>query len=248
MAGHSKWANIQHRKGRQDAKRGKIFTKMAKDIIIAAKGGGDPSMNASLRLAISKAKAVNMPNDKIDTAIKKGTGELAGGDISEVMYEGYGPGGVAVLIEAATDNKNRTVAEVRHALGKGGGSMGEAGCVAWMFDKRGVMIFDSEKYTEDQLLEIGLEAGAEDVIAEDGSLEVHCAPEDFSAVQKAFEDAEFEVTSSELSYVPKNLVEVDVPNAKKLMNLMEKLEDNEDVQNVHVNADFPEEFMAEMAD
>lgn len=246
MAGHSKWANIQHRKGRQDAKRGKIFTKMAKDIIIAAKGGGDINMNASLRLAVSKAKAVNMPNDKIDTAIKKGTGELAGGDISEVMYEGYGPGGVAVLIEAATDNKNRTVAEVRHALGKGGGSMGEAGCVAWMFDKRGVMVFDSEKYTEDQLLEIGLEAGAEDVIAEDDSLEVHCAPEDFTAVQKAFEDAEIENTSSELAYVPKNLVEVDMSNAKKLMNLMEKLEDNDDVQNVHVNADFPDELMAEM--
>ena len=248
MAGHSKWANIQHRKGRQDAKRGKIFTKMAKDIILAAKGGGDPAMNPSLRLAISKAKGVNMPNDKIDTAIKKGTGELAGGDISEVMYEGYGPGGVAILVEAATDNKNRTVAEVRHALGKGGGSMGEAGCVAWMFDKKGVMVFDAEKYTEDQLLEIGLEAGAEDVIAEDDSLEVHCMPEDFTEVQKAFEEAECVAKSSDLAFVPKNLVEVDVPNAKKLMNLMEKLEDNDDVQNVHVNADFPDELMAEMED
>ncbi|WP_319778835.1 YebC/PmpR family DNA-binding transcriptional regulator [Maridesulfovibrio sp.] len=248
MAGHSKWANIQHRKGRQDAKRGKIFTKMAKDIILAAKGGGDPTMNPSLRLAISKAKAVNMPNDKIDTAIKKGTGELAGGDIAEVMYEGYGPGGVAVLIEAATDNKNRTVAEVRHALGKGGGSMGEAGCVAWMFDKKGVMVFDAEEYTEDQLLEIGLEGGAEDVIAEDDTLEVHCAPEDFTAVQKAFEAAECEAKSSDLAFVPKNLVEVDVPTAKKLMNLMEKLEDNDDVQNVHVNADFPDELMDEMED
>ncbi|WP_320170723.1 YebC/PmpR family DNA-binding transcriptional regulator [Maridesulfovibrio sp.] len=248
MAGHSKWANIQHRKGRQDAKRGKIFTKMAKDIIIAAKGGGDPAMNATLRLAVAKAKAVNMPNDKIDTAIKKGTGELAGGDISEVMYEGYGPGGVAVLIEGATDNKNRTVAEVRHILGKGGGSMGEAGCVAWMFDKKGVMSFDSEKFTEDQLLEIGLEAGAEDVIAEEGSLEVHCAPEDFSAVQKAFEEAECAAESSELSFVPKNLIEVDVPTAKKLMALMEKLEDNDDVQNVYLNADFPDELMAELED
>ncbi len=248
MAGHSKWANIQHRKGRQDAKRGKIFTKMAKDIILAAKGGGDPAMNPSLRLAISKAKAVNMPNDKIDTAIKKGTGELAGGDINEVMYEGYGPGGVAVLIEAATDNKNRTVAEVRHALGKGGGSMGEAGCVAWMFDKKGVMVFDSEKYTEDQLLEIGLDAGAEDVIADGDSLEVHCAPEDFTEVQKAFESAECEAKSTDLAFVPKNLVELDVPNAKKLMALMEKLEDNEDVQNVHVNADFPDELMAELED
>ncbi|WP_432735412.1 YebC/PmpR family DNA-binding transcriptional regulator [Maridesulfovibrio sp. FT414] len=248
MAGHSKWANIQHRKGRQDAKRGKIFTKMAKDIILAAKGGGDPAMNATLRLAVAKAKAVNMPNDKIDTAIKKGTGELAGGDINEVMYEGYGPGGVAVLIEAATDNRNRTVAEVRHILGKGGGSMGEAGCVAWMFDKKGVMSFNPEQFTEDQLLEIGLDAGAEDVISEDGSLEVHCAPEDFTAVQKAFEEAEMVADSTELSFVPKNLVELDVPTAKKLMSLMEKLEDNEDVQNVHVNADFPDELMAELED
>lgn len=248
MAGHSKWANIQHRKGRQDAKRGKIFTKMAKDIIIAAKNGGDPTMNPSLRLAISKAKAVNMPNDKIDTAIKKGTGELAGGDINEVMYEGYGPGGVAVLIEAATDNKNRTVAEVRHILGKGGGSMGEAGCVAWMFDKKGVMSFDPEKYNEDQLLEVGLDAGAEDVISDDDSLEVHCAPEDFSTVQKAFEEAEVPAASTELSFVPKNLVELDVPNAKKLLSLMEKLEDNEDVQKVHVNADFPDELMSELED
>ncbi|MBI9112313.1 YebC/PmpR family DNA-binding transcriptional regulator [Maridesulfovibrio ferrireducens] len=247
MAGHSKWANIQHRKGRQDAKRGKIFTKMAKDIIIAAKaGGGDVNMNASLRLAVAKAKAVNMPNDRIDTAVKKGTGELAGGDINEMMYEGYGPGGVALLIEAATDNKNRTVAEVRYALSKAGGSMGEAGSVAWMFDKKGVMIFDKEAYTEDQLLEIGLEGGAEDVIDEGDSFAVHCAPEDFSSVQKAFEDAECVSQSAELSFIPKNLLEVDVPSAKKLMNLMEKLEDNEDVTDVYVNADFPDELMAEM--
>lgn len=246
MAGHSKWANIQHRKGRQDAKRGKIFTKMAKDIILAAKGGGDPDMNPRLRLAIAKAKGVNMPNDKIDTAVKKGTGELAGGDIAEVIYEGYGPGGVALLVEAATDNKNRTVAEVRHLLSKAGGSMGEAGCVAWMFDRKGVMNFSAEKYTEDQLLEIGLEGGVEDVKAEDEAIEVYCAPEDFSDAQKAFEEAGVESSSAELSYVPKNTVELDVPAAKKLMTLMEKLEECDDVQNIHVNADFPEELMAEM--
>ncbi len=249
MAGHSKWANIQHRKGRQDAKRGKIFTKMAKDIIIAAKaGGGDVNMNASLRLAVAKAKAVNMPNDRIDTAIKKGTGELAGGDITEMLYEGYGPGGVALLIEASTDNKNRTVAEVRYALSKSGGSMGEAGSVAWMFDKKGVMTFDKEAYSEDQLMEIGLEGGVEDIIDEGDSFAVHCAPEDFTAAQKVFEDAECVSLSAELSFIPKNLVEVDVPSAKKLMNLMEKLEENEDVSEVYVNADFPDELMAEMED
>ncbi|WP_031479962.1 YebC/PmpR family DNA-binding transcriptional regulator [Maridesulfovibrio frigidus] len=247
MAGHSKWANIQHRKGRQDAKRGKIFTKMAKDIIIAAKaGGGDVNMNASLRLAVSKAKAVNMPNDKIDTAIKKGTGELAGGDINEMMYEGYGPGGVALLIEAATDNKNRTVAEVRHALSKAGGSMGESGSVAWMFDKKGVMIFDKEAYNEDQLMEIGLEGGAEDVLDEGDSFAVHCAPEDFAPLQQAFVEAECTSQSAELAFVPKNLVEVDVSTAKKIMNLMERFEDLEDVTDVFVNADFPDELMSEM--
>lgn len=248
MSGHSKWANIQHRKGRQDAKRGKIFTKMAKDVIIAAKGGGDPDMNARLRLAIAKAKAVNMPNDKIDLAIKKGTGELAGGDISEVIYEGYGPGGIAVLVEAATDNKNRTVAEVRHSLSKAGGSMGEAGCVSWMFDRKGLMSFSAEKYTEDQLLEIGLEGGVDDVKAEDDAIEVYCAPEDFSEAQKVFEDAGIEYSSAELTYIPQNTIEVDLSAAKKLMNLIDSLEDCDDVQNVYLNADFPDELMDEMDD
>ncbi|MEF2145627.1 MAG: YebC/PmpR family DNA-binding transcriptional regulator [Desulfovibrionaceae bacterium] len=247
MAGHSKWANIQHRKGRQDAKKAKFFTKAAKDIILAAKaGGGNPEDNATLRLAIQKAKQVNLPKDKIENAIKKGTGELAGGDIWEFQYEGYAPGGIALLIEVATDNKNRTVAEVRHILGKNGGSMGEAGCVAWMFDKKGVLSFDGEKYTEDQLLEIGLEAGAEDVLNEDGSLTVHTAPSDFMAVQKAFEDAGIEAESAEVTMVPKNLVDVDVDTARKVLKLMDALEDNEDVQNLHVNADFPDEALEEL--
>lgn len=247
MAGHSKWANIQHRKGRQDAKKAKFFTKAAKDIILAAKaGGGNPEDNSTLRLAIQKAKAVNLPKDKIENAIKKGTGELAGGDIWEFMYEGYAPGGVAVLIEVATDNKNRTVAEVRHILGKNGGSMGEAGCVAWMFDKKGVLVFDGEKCTEDQLLEIGLEAGAEDVINEDGTLTVHTQPSDFMAVQKAFEDAGLEFESAEVTMVPQNLLEVDVDTARKVLKLMDALEDNEDVQNVYVTADFPDEALEDM--
>ena len=247
MAGHSKWANIQHRKGRQDAKKAKFFTKAAKDIIIAAKaGGGNPEDNSTLRLAIQKAKAVNLPKDKIDTAIKKGTGELAGGDIMEMVYESYGPGGVAILIEVASDNKNRTVAEVRHILTKKGGNMGEAGSVGWMFDKKGVMTFSKEKYTEEQLFEIGLEAGAEEVLDEGDSLSVQCAPADFTALQKAFEEAGIEAEDIELTMVPQNMLEVDVANGRKIIDLIDALEDNEDVQKVHVNADFPDELLEEL--
>ena len=161
MAGHSKWANIQHRKSRQDAKKGKAFTKAAKEIILAAKNGGDPDSNARLRSAILAARAVNLPKDKIDSAIRKGTGEEAGGDLYEISYEGYGPGGIAILVDVASDNKNRIVAEVRHILAKNGGAMGEAGSVSWMFDNKGVLTFDAEKYTEEQIMEIGLEHGAD---------------------------------------------------------------------------------------
>lgn len=163
MSGHSKWANIQHRKGRQDAKRGKEFTKAAKEIIIAAKNGGDPASNSRLRAAIAAAKSINLPKDKIEAAIRKGTGQDAGGDIIEINYEGYGPGGVAVIVETATDNRNRTVAEIRHLMSKGGGSMGENGCVSWKFERKGVIQFSKEKYTEDQLMEAALEAGADDL-------------------------------------------------------------------------------------
>ena len=173
MAGPSKWKNIQHRKGRQDAKRSKDFTRAAKEIIIAAKSGGNPDYNPRLRSAILFAKSVSLPKDRIDSAIRKGTGEEAGGDLFEMLYEGYGPGGVAVLVEAATDNKNRTVAEVRHIFVKSGGAMGEAGCVGWMFDKKGVFTFDKATYTEDALMEIGLEHGAEDIVDEGDSYEVH---------------------------------------------------------------------------
>ncbi len=246
MAGHSKWANIKRRKGAQDAKRGKIFTKVAKDIIIAAKaGGGDPGANATLRLAIAKAKAVNLPNDKIDTAIKKGSGEIEGGDIAEVFYEGYAPGGVAMLVEAATDNRNRTVSEVRHILSKGGGSMGEAGCVAWMFDQKGVLTFSKDKATEDELLEVGLEAGVDDIRDEDDTLEVHVAPQDFQAVQQAYDEAGIEYENAEITRIAQNLVPVDMEAGRKIMNLIDKLEDNDDVQQVHVNADFPDELLEE---
>lgn len=246
MSGHSKWATIKRAKAKTDAKKGAVFTKITKDIILAAKGGGDPNMNARLRAVIAKAKSANMPNDKIDQAIKKGTGELAGGEIFEMTYEGYAPGGVAMLVEVATDNKNRTIAEVRHIIGKAGGNMGEPGSVAWMFDKRGVLSFDATKYTEDQIMEVALEAGADDVVAEEGTLEVRVAPENYSAVEKAFEDAGIAVENSELTMLPKNLTPVDAATARKVMTLMENLEENEDVSNVYVTADFTDEIMEEL--
>lgn len=246
MSGHSKWATIKRAKAKTDAKKGAVFTKITKDIILAAKGGGDPNMNARLRAVIAKAKSANMPNDKIDQAVKKGTGELAGGEIFEMMYEGYAAGGVAMLVEVATDNKNRTIAEVRHIIGKAGGNMGEPGSVAWMFDKRGVLSFDAAKYTEDQIMEVALEAGADDVVAEEGTLEVRVAPENYSAVEKAFEDAGIAVESSELTMLPKNLTPVDAATARKVMTLMENLEENEDVSNVYVTADFTDEIMEEL--
>jgi len=246
MSGHSKWATIKRAKAKTDAKKGAVFTKVTKDIILAAKGGGDPNMNARLRAVIAKAKSANMPNDKIDQAIKKGTGELAGGEIFEMTYEGYAPNGVAMLVEVATDNKNRTIAEVRHIISKGGGNMGEPGSVAWMFDKRGVLSFDGTKYTEDQIMEIALEAGADDVVAEDDSIEVRVEPENYSAVEKAFEDAGIAPENSELTMLPKNLTPVDAATARKVMTLMENLEENEDVSNVYVTADFTDEIMEEL--
>jgi len=241
MAGHSKWANIQHRKGRQDAKKAKFFTKAAKDIILAAKaGGGNPEDNSALRLAIQKAKAVNLPKDKIDNAIKKGTGELAGGDILEVLYEGYAPGGVAILVDVCTDNKNRVVAEIRHAFTKHGGNMAEAGAVAYMFNKKGVIVFDKEKHSEDDLMEVGLDAGAEDIVDDGDTFTVLTEPGDFMAVQQAFTDAEMEFNSAEVSQVPENLIEVDEATGRKVMNLYDTLEDNDDVQNIYMNADFPD--------
>jgi YebC/PmpR family DNA-binding regulatory protein len=246
MAGHSKWKNIQHRKGRQDAIRGKAFTKAAKEIIIAAKGGGDPDHNVRLRAAIAAAKAVSLPKEKIDAAIRKGTGEEAGGDLQEIMYEGYGPNGIAVLVEAATDNRNRTVAEIRHIFLKAGGSMGESGCVGWMFDKKGVFVFDKEKYTEDQLMEVGLDAGAEDIADEGDTWEVHTALEDYETVRQAFEAAGFEAAEMSLQMIPQNYIEVDAQVGRKVMNLVNNLEDNDDVQNVYANFDMSDEVMAEI--
>ena len=247
MAGHSKWHNIQHRKGRQDAKKGKIFTKVTKEIFLAARtGGGDPATNNRLRSAIESAKAVNLPKDKIDTAIKKGTGELAADSIDEVFYEGYGPGGAAMLIEAATDNKNRTVAEIRHMLSKAGGSMGESGCVAWMFDNMGVLSFEKETCSDEDLLEAGLDAGVEE-IEDDGEVwQVMCAPENFVSVKNVYDQAGIKYVEAQVTMVHKNTVEVDVETGRRLLKLYEAIDDHEDVQNVYSNFDLPEELLKEL--
>lgn len=245
MSGHSKWANIQHRKGRQDAKRGKVFTKAAKEIIIAAKSGGDPAGNPRLRAAIAAAKAVNLPKDKIEAAIRKGTGEDAGGDFTEAFYEGYGPGGIAIMVEVATDNKNRTVADVRHLFTKHGGQMGENGSVAWMFERKGVIEVDRNAYTEDAIMDAALDAGADDVLDEGETWTIQTAMADFAAVRDALEAANVAMQSAELAMVPANLVAVDAETGAKLLRLMDALDDNDDVQNVYANADFPDDMAVE---
>ncbi|MFP4035876.1 MAG: YebC/PmpR family DNA-binding transcriptional regulator [Desulfovermiculus sp.] len=247
MAGHSKWANIKHRKGRQDAKRGQMFTKATKELMLAAKlGGSDPVMNSRLRMAIDAAKNINMPKDKIDTAIKKGTGEITSGSIEEVVYEGYGPGGVAILVEGVTDNKNRTVAEIRKLFSKAGGNLGESGCVGWMFQTYGVLTFDKNEYDEDQLLEVGLEAGVEDVIDDGDAWEVRTAPEDYLAVKQAFEQAGIEIQNAEVAKIPQTYVELDVETAEKALKLYEQLDEHDDVQKVHANFEIPDELYAKM--
>ncbi|WP_458400721.1 YebC/PmpR family DNA-binding transcriptional regulator [Mailhella sp.] len=243
MAGHSKWANIRLRKGAQDAKRGKAFTKAAKEIIIAAKAGGDPAGNARLRSAIAAAKAVNLPKDKIEAAIRKGTGQDAGGELFEITYEGYGAGGVAIIVETATDNKNRTVAEVRHAFTKYGGAMGESGSVSFQFDRMGVITLDKEKYAdEESVMNMALEAGAEDVQDEGDVWEVRTAMGDFNTVREALEAEGVEMMEAQLAMVPRMLNPIDAETAKKLVRLTDALEDLDDVQNVFTNADFPEDF------
>ncbi|MDR3357796.1 MAG: YebC/PmpR family DNA-binding transcriptional regulator [Desulfovibrio sp.] len=244
MSGHSKWANIQHRKGRQDARRGKIFTKAAKEIIIAAKSGGDPAGNPRLRAAIAAAKAVNLPRDKIDAAIRKGTGEDAGGDLTEGFYEGYGPGGIAVMVEVATDNKNRAVADVRHIFAKYGGSLGENGSVSWMFERKGVIRVEKSVYAEDMIMEAALEAGADDVLDEDEAWTIHTAMTDFAAVRDALEAAGIAMLSAELAMIPQNPLAVNADVGLKALRLMDALDDNDDVQNVYANVDFPDDMPA----
>ncbi len=239
MSGHSKWSTIKRKKAAIDAKRGKLFTKLIKEITIAARqGGGDPSANPRLRLAVDNAKAANMPMDNIERAIKKATGELEGVVYTELTYEGYGPGGVAILVEAATDNKNRTVAEVRHLFNKHGGSLGESGSVAWMFDKKGIITLPTQGKTEDDIMEIVLDAGAEDISEEEGYFEVTTEVENFEPVRRALVDAGLEIENASLQWIAKNTVEVAGETAEKVMKLIDALEDNDDVQNVYSNANF----------
>jgi len=244
MAGHSKWASIKHKKAIVDSRRGQAFTKLARAITVAARdGGGDPNMNASLALAVQKAKDASMPKDNIERAIARGTGE--GSDaaaIESVMYEGYGPGGVALLVEALTDNRNRTSATVRHAFSKGGGSLGEPGSVAYLFDKKGVVTLDGEKYSEDDLLG-AIEAGAEDVVADDGVLEVICEPADLTEVRTAIEGDGLEIQAAELQYRPKTRTPLDEDQAGKLMKLIETLEADDDVSEVHANFEIDDEVL-----
>lgn len=242
MAGHSKWANIRFRKGAQDAKRGKIFTKIAREITIAAKmGGGDPSSNPRLRAAIDKGLSNNMTRDKIERATKKGTGELEGGAIEEVTYEGYGPNGVAVMVECATDNRNRTVSEVRHAFTKHGGNLGTDGSVAYLFNRVGVLTYPGGD--EDAIMEAALEAGADDVQAEDGMVEVLTAPDRFHAVLEAMTAAGFKPEAADMTQRATTETVLDGETAEKMLKLLDRLEDLDDVQNVFSNADFPDEVL-----
>lgn len=239
MAGHSKWANIKHRKTAEDAKRGKVFTKIIKEIIVAARiGGGDPGANPRLRGALLNARTNNVPKDNVERAIKKGTGELEDVQYEESTYEGYGPGGAAVLLESLTDNKNRTVADVRHVFNKYGGNLGENGCVAWMFQKRGWIAVAKKDVQEDALMAAALDAGAEDVREEDDdNYEIIAAPEDFDAVKKALEDAGIPIGDAEVTMLPQSYVSLTGKDAELMLKLMDALDDSDDVQKVYTNAD-----------
>ncbi len=244
MAGHSKWHNIRLRKGKQDAERGKTFTKLAREIIVAAReGGGNPETNLRLRLAIQKAREASMPADNIKRAIQRGTGEIEGAQYEEVTYEGYGPGGVAIMVSALTDNRNRTVAELRTIFSKNGGSLGESGCVAWMFDPKGVITIQKDSVDEDTLMMVALEAGAEDIRTEGDTYEVICAPEDFHAVRQAITDAGINYISAELTRMPKSTIVVNGKEAHQVLRLMDQLEDSDDVQQVFANFDIPEDVL-----
>jgi YebC/PmpR family DNA-binding regulatory protein len=246
MAGHSKWSQIKRKKGAKDAARGKLFGKLIRELTVAARqGGGDPGANARLRLAIQNAKDNNMPQENIMRAIKKGTGEGGGANYEEVTYEGYGPNGVALMIDTLTDNKNRTTAEVRHALTKLGGNLGENGCVAWIFETKGIIWVGKDRCHEDRLIEAAADAGAEDVKDEGDGFEVTCAVVDFEAVRQALADGNIDYQSANIQKIPKNLVKVEGEDARKVIRLMEALEDLDDVQAVSANFDVPSEILQE---
>ena len=248
MSGHSKWSTIKRKKAAVDAKRGKVFTRLLREVTVAARlGGGDPSGNPRLRAAIQDARGSNVPNDKLEKAIKKGTGELEGMALDEVSYEGYGPGGVAVLVETLTDNRNRTVSEVRHLFSKHGGSLGETGCVSYMFDKRGYFLIDSETMDEEQLIELALELDVDDFATDKGGYELFTAPEAYIEVREALAEREVAVLSGELAMIPQTLVELDGDKLPKILRFLEAMEDLDDVQNVWTNFDADEDALAASA-
>ncbi|MCD6268660.1 MAG: YebC/PmpR family DNA-binding transcriptional regulator [Deltaproteobacteria bacterium] len=249
MSGHNKWSSIKHKKGAADAKRGKIFTKIIKEIIVAARaGGGDPEMNPRLRTAVAAAKAANMPKDNIERGIKKGTGDLDGVSYEEYSYEGYGPGGTAIMLDIMTDNKNRTAADIRHIFSKGNGNLGENGCVAWIFETKGVIICERAKVDAEALFELALEAGAEDVIDEDGEeiIEIYTAPESFEDVRQELERAGVEMASAAVDKIPSNTVDLKGKHAEQMLRLMDNLEDCDDVQKVYSNFDIDEALLEKL--
>ena len=250
MSGHSKWANIKHKKGKQDAVKGKVFTKIGRELIVAAKmGGGNPDANFRLKIAIQKAKSANMPNENIQRAIQRGAGGQDNNVYEELTYEGYGPGGAAIMADVLTDNRNRTAGEIRHIFSKNGGNMGETGCVNWMFKKKGLLTVSKEglKINEDELILLALDKGAEDITSEEESYEIYTAPDDFQAVKEALEKEGLNFEDAEITMIPENSVEVnDEEQAKRLLRLMEYLEEHEDVQESYTNFDIPEEILDRM--
>ncbi len=247
MSGHSKWSSVKHKKAARDAKRGKVFTKLIKEITIVARlGGGDFSANPRLRTAVLAAKAQSMPNENIERAIKRGIGELGGGQLEQVSYEGYGPGGVAIIADVLTDNRNRVVAEIRHLFSRHGANLGEAGCVAWMFKKKGIIRVDKNAVSEDRLLEVALEAGAEDVSSDADAFVVITAPENYTAVRKALEDATIPVAEGELTLSPENTVRVSGHDAQQVLRLIEELEEHDEVQSVAANLEIDDEELAQL--
>ncbi len=246
MSGHSKWATIKHKKAALDSKRGKVFTRIIKEIAIAARSGGDPAGNPRLRTAIVAAKAVSMPQENITRAIKRGTGELEGTQIDEIMYEGYGPGGAAVMVEVATDNRNRTVSEIRHAFGKSGGNMGEPGSVGWMFKRKSQILIEEDAATEEQLMDLALEAGADDIKNEGGHWAVLSAPENHVNVLEALQKANIAMIEAGIAMVPENLIRLEGSQARGMLKLYDVLDNHDDVQNVYSNFDISEEDLAAM--
>lgn len=249
MSGHSKWSSIKHKKGKEDARRGKLFSKLARAIMVAAKEGGpDPSANASLYNAVEKARSYSMPKDNIERAIQRGAGTGGGESFVAILYEGYGPNGVAIIVEALTDNRNRTAADVRNIFAKHGGSLAQPGAVAWIFERRGAIAVDAAKHSEDDVMTAAIEAGADDVVSEGDSFEVLTQPGELAAVRDAMQAAGIELEQAELTMIPKNTVKLEEKDARKTMRIVDALEDNDDVQEVHANFDIPDEVLEALAE